>query len=245
MVATSPRSKAIPERPSPTGNPPRWTWADVEAYLARHWNPGQHVAIIGPTEYGKTYLAAALLGLWEYTLALDIKGDGDPSVGKLGRKVDAYPTRYDLRRDDAHHYVVSPGYGRWGVHGDALARAWSAGKAKGSAGGWTVYVDEILLATQHGLGEAMRHYLVAGRSRGLTLVGSNQAARDIPREFYDQPRWHFFGNLRDDRVLYRVMEIGSGDKNMIRNVIPTLDEEAHEWLLLGPNRFAVRTVVGK
>jgi hypothetical protein len=201
--------------------------------------------VLAPTEYGKTYLVSELLKLWSYTLALDIKGDGDPSVARLGRKIDGYPTPFELRRDKAHHYVVSPGYGAWNVHGDALARAWKAGKAKGSAGSWTVYCDETLIASQHGLEEALRHIWVAGRSRGLTLIASNQAAKDIPQEFYGQPRWHFFGNLRDDRVLYRVMEVGSGDKDMIRNTLPDLDEDAHEFLVLGPGRFAVRTVVGR
>lgn len=76
------------------------------------------------------------------------------------------------------------------------------------------------------------------------MVTSNQAARSVPTEAYDQPRWHLFGSLRDDRVLYRISEMGSADKNLIRAIVPDLNDEQHEFLITGPGRFAARFSVG-
>ncbi|MCI4354580.1 MAG: hypothetical protein L3K06_04365 [Thermoplasmata archaeon] len=233
----------------------RLSWPEVRAHLRRHWKPGQHLSVVAPTEYGKSHLVVnGLLPLWSYTLTLDIKQDGDPVVAKAGRRVRHYPTRVDLLLDEHHRYVLTPGYPESAAartFGEALVAAWKAGQRERGKGSWTIYVDELRLATGNGtkadpglgLAPALRRLWIAGRSRGLTIIGSNQAARSVPQEFYDQPKWHVFGNLRDDRVLYRISEIGTGDKNMIRATVPDLDDERHELLITGPGRFAARTIV--
>lgn len=232
---------------------PRLPWRTVFQHLSDNWKPGQHLSVIAPTDYGKTYLyVKGLRPLWDYTLTFDIKGDGDPVLKRAGRKLKSYPSRADLLLDEHHHYVISPGYnsGAGRTFGEAMLAAWREGSRRRGIK-WLIYCDELRLAAGDGtianpglgLGPALTKTWVAGRSRGITLVASNQAARKVPQEFYDQPKWHFFGHPRDDRVLYRISEMGTGDKDLMRAVIPTLDEGAHEFLVTGPGGFSARTVV--
>lgn len=52
-------------------------WDDFLAYMRDVWEPGQHIAMIGPTGEGKSTFAVGLLSLRKWVLALDPKGEDE------------------------------------------------------------------------------------------------------------------------------------------------------------------------
>ncbi len=122
----------------------------------------------------------------------------------------------------------------------AIRLGWSESRrlASRTGEGVTYYVDETrILADKLKMRDHLETLWVAGRSRKITLVGSTQAPRYVPSEFYDQPTYVLIGNVRDRIAQRRLAEIG-GDTDLIMQVVPRLDW--HEFLILGP-RWAVRT----
>lgn len=162
-------------------------WADFREWFATEIQPGQHGAIVSPTGSGKTVFAGGLLDLRRYVLAIDPKG-GDSSLERLGfERLESWPGERRLaarvRKNDEEgrpsRFVVGPRVrrhedtGRLGeVIRDTLRGAYSMG-------GWTVYVDELQLATDPRLGINVRRevdqMLIAARDRGLSCWTSYQS----------------------------------------------------------------------
>ncbi len=206
------------------------------------WEPGQHFSVIAPTDYGKSYFVTrGLLPLRRNVLILDAKGVDDTLDRYGGRKVREMPGAMDrfLHGDEGGvRYRISPGLSRAArVFDDAVRKIWrGSGKMPGE--GWTVYIDEArLFSDKLKLRSHLETLLIAGRSRGITVVASTQSPRFVPSEFYDQPRFVAIGNIRDRLALRRLAEIG-GDTDMIMEVVPNL--EWREFLIVAP-RYAVRT----
>lgn len=231
-----------------TASIPRLFWTDVREHLRRAWKPGDHASVTAPTGYGKSYLVArGLLPLWRYVLAVDVKGDDDNLLRWAEKTIRSYPSRLDLARDDGptRFRVVPGGLGEAARHNlDEMFRGvWRSGANRRRAGTWTVYLDEArILSDQMKMRQHLTALWVMGRSKGITVIGSTQAPRFVPSEYYDQPVWHFIGGFRDRRTLGRMAEIG-GDTDLIFDVVPSLDRAAHEFLVLGPEDFVAITTV--
>lgn len=177
-------------------------------------------------------------------LAVDIKGD-DPELRKAThRTIRSYPSRLDLMDPDVTRFRVVPGgLGETARHNldEMFRKVWRSGTTRRKKGTWLVYLDETrILADQMAMRKHLTALWVMGRSKGITVLASTQAPRMVPSEYYDQPRWHWIGNFRDVRTLRRIAEIG-GDTDLVYEVVPDLDAEAHEFLVLGPSNFAART----
>lgn len=226
-------------RSSATETVPRLSWDDALAEIRREWKPGDHASVTAPTGWGKSFLVAnGLLPLWRYVLAVDVKGDDENLVKWAEKTISSYPSRLDLYRDDGPtRFRVRPGgLGEGARHNlDQMFRAvWRAGSRRKAAGSWTIYLDEArLISDQMKLKAHLTTLWVAGRSKGITVIGSTQAPRFVPSEYYDQPTWHYIGGFRDKRTLVRMSEIG-GDTDLIAEVVPSLSRERHEFLILGP-----------
>jgi hypothetical protein len=248
--------------------PPLVTWFDVRRLLQAEWvrsDYGQHVAVLAPTETGKTYLVTrGLLPLMPYSLTIDGK-TGVPGRGKewlpddpdnrmharwMGAHVcDRYPqpdiARFWGKDPYPHkHYWVAPRRSELrDVVSEALSESLVSKKKHGIE--WTVYVDEIkkIAATGdegEGLGAPIIEWLRYGRTKG-TFIGSTQSPRyngPSMGDFVDQPRWKFIGFTADGSVVERYAEISGFPRKTAMAVVPNLRE--HEWWLLGPHRLSVR-----
>lgn len=176
--------------------------------------------------------------MWSYSLTFDVKDDGSVPIA---RKIKEYPSWRMLADSKSHHFRLSPGYGPSAarVFDDAFRKVWAAGRDEPKKGSWVINLDELrIMSDKLGLRSHIETFYIAGRSRGITMIGSTQAPRYVPSEFYDQATWHIFGPVRDVKTLRRVGEIG-GDTASIMDVVPQLDRERHEFYVLGPGFEAV------
>jgi len=180
--------------------------------------------------------------MWDYTLTFDVKNDGSVPVG--GRKVREYPSWRQLTSSGPHHYRLAPPLAKArGVFDEAFRKVWSAGREDPAKGSWTIYIDELkVMSDKLKLRDHIETMYIAGRSRGNTMIGSTQAPRDVPSDVYDQATWFFFGpGMRDLRTLDRFGEI-SGDRARLRELVPNLSFEPHEFYVAGPDFEAITSL---
>lgn len=219
------------------GDAPRMHWNEFADYFANSWQQGQHVAIIGPTDSGKSTLAFNLLPIHIWVVIFATKPRDETLttlMSKNRRKVPAgqyvkiekwenlslrkyprrilWPNALDLYSSERQQKVFR----------EALAIIYREG-------GWTVYLDELwFMAAELGLSHEVRMYLQQSRSNNVTLVLSSQRPSRIPVEVYDQSRHLFFSRDNDERNLSRISGIAWQSRAIIMNLVANLDH--HEFL---------------
>lgn len=135
------------------------------------WQQGQHVAVVGRTGSGKTFLISKLVALRKYVVILRTKPDKNTFPGfERERKASA------MDRFGAERILLEPDYNRQAREGyEMLERAWQDG-------GWTVVIDENWYAEQQlGLKPYIVRLLTQGRSKDISVVVGMQRPVDISR----------------------------------------------------------------
>lgn len=131
------------------------------------WEPGEHVAAIGDTGTGKTYLLAkSLLRLRHYVVVFKTKPDPDDKTKWSGfRRIGTAAGMEDARYT---RFLLTPKYERQAIEGyRLLERVWKQGS-------WTVVIDEGWYAEQIGLRPYIERLLTQGRSKGISVVYGQQ-----------------------------------------------------------------------
>jgi hypothetical protein len=152
------------------------------------WEPGQHVALIGPTGQGKSTFACGILKLRKWVLALDAKG-GDPTLAAAGfQPIKAWPPPSKIRDEIAEGKparLMVTGTTRTRRDMDRLVKLMQeAIEGARAEGGWTVYADEFqILADRRmfGLDVPVEQMLISARSAGSSVVTSFQAPAWVPK----------------------------------------------------------------
>lgn len=202
---------------------PRIPWDKFTRDVFR-WNPGEHVALIGPTGLGKTTMLNAILPLHKYVVVFATK-PRDKSMDDLIRSgyvklerwrsldADQYPRRVlwpDASSIDSHESQRE-------VFHDAFMRIYREGN-------WTValdetwYVDNILK-----LGGDIKTYLLQARSLGISLVTATQRPAWVPVEIYSSCTHLMFWRNNDETDLRRISGIGWKSADVIRDLVANLD----------------------
>lgn len=203
------------------------TWATFQQWFKQAWEPGDHVALIGPTKSGKTTTAVQLCNLRPWVLALDVKG-GDSSLSRSGwPRVTKWPLpgpMYDkMEKGEPVRLIVG-----------SVARGSTAMAARKTLmqqvledvwqqGNWTLYVDELqLLADPRmstNLGIRVEEFLIAARDAGISVVSSYQAPRRTPRAASDQAVWLVVYLTRDVDIVNRLAEMSGRPRAEIRGAV--------------------------
>lgn len=207
-------------------------WEQFLREFRRKWQPGEHVALIGPTGEGKTTCAAHLLGLRKYVLACDPKG-GDSTLALLERRgfrrIDRWPPPRSVRREieegEPARLIVGPA-----VRSRAdlpKLRAAISGAVDGAFddGGWTLYFDELQVAADArmmGLSTSIERNLIAARDRGVSVVSSFQQPVRVPRSAYQQATHLVVYRTRDVDTVNRLAELLGRPKAEIRGALRAL-----------------------
>lgn len=208
-------------------------WAEFKQEFAERWLPGEHVAIIGPTGEGKTTFAAHILGSRKYVLALDPKG-GDTTLSTLEQRgytrITSWPPPRKVRQG-----IEEGGLARLIVGQRIRSRAdrpklreTLAAAIDGAFedGGWTLYLDELQIATDNrlmNLTAMLEENYIAGRDRGVSVVGSYQRPARVPRAASDQATWLVIFYTRDADVVTRLAEMTGRPKPEIRGAVDNLE----------------------
>lgn len=188
-------------------------WKSFLDWFAEEIEPGQHGAIVSPTGSGKTVFASGLLDLRRYVLAIDPKG-GDSSLERLGyERLSSWPGERrmlaKIQKNDEQgkpsRFIVGPKVRR---HEDTeelgeVIRETLRGAY--SMGGWTVYIDELQLATDPRLGINVRkevdQMLIAARDRFLSCWTSYQSPSWVTPHASRMATWMAVSYTRDREAI--------------------------------------------
>lgn len=194
------------------------------------------MALIGPTDAGKSTFAVGILPLRQWVLACDPKG-GDSTLAKLAGagfvRIESWPPPKEIRRDIEEgkpaRLIVGPV-----VQGRAdlpKLRDAIAGALDGAfdSGGWTVYVDELQIAADQRmmrLGASIERNLIAARDKGVSMVTSYQRPSNVPRAASEMSKWLALWYTRDVDTVNRLAEMTGRPKPEIRGAMRGLGDKA-------------------
>jgi hypothetical protein len=165
------------------------------ASLPVTWRVGEHIAAVGDTGTGKTYLVSRLVAMREYVVVLrtkpdDIRFEGFRRVKRADAMDDVYQSRILLVPD--HSKQVKEAYAM-------LDRVWEQG-------GWTVVIDELWYVEKLlKLGPWVERLLTQGRSKKISVVVGMQRPAQISRFAISQCT-HLFTFRVEGRDLQTIKE---------------------------------------
>lgn len=223
-------------------------WERFGPWFRREWKQGEHVAVVGPTGFGKTTVVVSLLQMRRHALALDVKG-GDKTLAKLqakGFSRASWPlpdkAYRDIRRGEPGRFIV--GFKPRTTAETPKLRAMMSQCLHDvfRDEGWTLYLDELQMAASQkmmNLGAIIELNLIAGRDRGVSMLTSFQAPRWVPRAASDQASWLFVFPTRDREVVDRLAEMAGRPREEVQGAIRGLGrKEDHMVLVVGTDPFA-------
>jgi hypothetical protein len=163
--------------------------------LPTTWKVGEHIAAVGDTGTGKTYLVSKLVELRQYVVIFrtkpdDIKFPGFRKARTVAALDDLYETRILLQ--PVHSQQMRQGY-------ELLTRVWDQG-------GWTLVIDEewYCEARLH-LTEWIETLLTQGRSKKISVIVGMQRPARVSRFAISQCT-HLFSFRVEGRDLQTIKE---------------------------------------
>lgn len=164
------------------------SWPLFLRWLEDTWQPGQHLALVGPTGEGKTTFAVSLLELRKWVLALDPKGEDETLAASGFMRITKLPLPARLRNDIAEGKparLIIGGGSRNAREQLALRRLMAQAIAMvREQGGWTLYADEFQILADlrmFNLGKPIEELLISARRNKSSVVTSFQAPAWVPR----------------------------------------------------------------
>lgn len=206
-------------------------WDEFLEWLAQNWEPGQHMALVGPTGEGKTTFAVGILKLRKFVIALDPKGEDDtlsasgfiriPSL-PLPRKIrnqvaEGIPTRIIIggsSHDEREQLFLR----------QQMAKAIEMVRGQG---GWTLFADEFQILADlrmYGLGKKIEELLISARRAKSSIVTAYQAPAWVPRAATRQSWGVAVFPTRDRGMIKNVAESMGRDWRMLAEVIDQLPQ---------------------
>lgn len=208
-------------------------WDEFTAEFGERWEPGEHVALVGPTGEGKTTFAAHILGSRKYVMALDVKG-GDSTLSSLEsrgyERITSWPPPRAVRRR------IEAGEPARLIVGQKIRSRLDRPKLRETLaktidgafedGGWTLYIDELQVAADRrlmNLAPMIEENLIAGRDKGVSVVSAYQRPANVPRAASDQSTWLVIWYTRDIDVVARLAEMTGRPRAEIKGAISELE----------------------
>lgn len=230
-------------------------YVERDEFLTYYWDykPGQHVAILGPTDYGKTYLCHQLLS---YTATPQlpavelVRKPRDREVTKWSREsgfqvVDQWPPPLQQRLRARLSNEKPPGWIVWPKHRmdprlddpahahvfrTAILANYQAGDKARHELGRIIAADEMMGLVDIGLKPECVTVLTMGRTMPAGLWCCTQRPRNVPMEVYSQTQHLFLGFNADAADRKRYGEIGGVDSKRVFDTVGNLNW--HEWLYI-------------
>lgn len=223
---------------------PSLIWSDALTRI--NWNQGEHVSLIGYTGCGKTTLAAQILPMRRYIVAVATK-PRDPLIKQIGAGNGFVVTSKWPPPDHLERIVYWPKVDKLSDMGNLRPQIHDCLATVYYSGGWCVYIDEVrYVAGSLKLKEDLEHIWLQGRAMGLSLVAGTQRPAWVPLEMYSQATHLFLWQESDKRNLRRLGEIGGVDTELVMHTVYHLS--SHDVLYVNArtrDMFITNTGIGK
>ncbi len=223
--------------------PPARPWADVYRTLEKQWRVGQHVALLARTRSGKTTAARAILNVRDWVVVFGTKPRDLELYGGFERegyviKDDWHPTDLQDRR-----VIFRPKGGLADVASQRKAFT-TALEEIYEVGGWTIYIDEILvLARDLGMDRVINRLYTQAASNNVTLVAGSQRPRGAPLNMFEQSEWFFLWRIADLEDRQRAAEFLGPNRWMAYEATMILPR--YEFVMVNvATDYATRSKVG-
>lgn len=243
-------NRRTPRLPSTIQRFPLSEFTGKDGQNRRRWayTSGQHVTILGPTDWGKTYLGYELLDVSASprlpALTMVIKPRDKTAL--------EYAHRLDMPRIQGYPLPPNPlrrkrrGYTIWPTHTfdddrDDIRLYWAVRRVLDHSyktGNKIVFGDEVaglceLEPPKRGMPtieRKLKRLWSRGRSMGAGLWSASQRPVDVPLLAYSSAQHLFLGNDSDARARKRYDEIGGVDAGMVAWETSQLPK--HHWLYI-------------
>lgn len=182
------------------------------AYMRRNWKQGQHIALIGPTGTGKTGLAAELLNIRKYVVALAVKRHDD-TLKMFGgyRIIKRWPP--DVTENKVILWIKPASLSDFEVQRKRILETLHMLYI---AGGWCVYFDDLgYLTNQLRIDRPIITMVSQGRSSRLSVVSAVQRPRGVPLAALTQARYVIIWKYADEYELERAAEVAGIPKKQL------------------------------
>ena len=221
-------------------------WDDFQTYVF-DWQQSQHVAMIGPTESGKSTLTYSILPRRKYvaffaTKPRDATLEAFAEKGGFTRIEDWPPTRGRFKKklitpDEMPRRMLWPDATQMAPETmenqrEVFRRAFH--DIYGSGGWCTVWDEFWMMCSILKMEEEARIMLQQARSNDISFVIGAQRPSRIPLEVFDQTTHIFFYRDNDEANLKRIGGIGWLDANPIRHFVANL--QPYQVLYLNTRR---------
>lgn len=174
------------------------------------WKIGEHIAVIGTTGTGKTYLMTRLAELRKYVVMLRTKPDDNKFKGF--HRSSSHKAMLGVY---AEKLLIEPPYERQIIEGAAMFDlAWRMGR-------WTVLLDELnYIHLELGLTSEVNKLLTQGRSKRLSVVTGMQRPAWVTRFALSEVSHIFtFGLERRD-----AKTLSDSSSERLQQIAPNLDQ---------------------
>lgn len=220
-----------------------YRFSDFQRAFGVLWEPGQHVACIGPTGCGKSTAVCHLLTQRKYVIAMDPKG-GDSTLAELERhgfqRIGEWPPPKQIlgqiEREEPTRLVVGlplrTPKDRPKLR-DLLSRTIDGIFEQG---GWTMYVDELQVAADRrlmNLTAGIEECLIAARDRGVSVVTSYQRPANVPRTASQMSTYLWVWYTRDQDTQDVLAKQMGRPKDEIRGAMAALGP--HDVMIVSNN----------
>ena len=213
-------------------------WHQFERWFGEVWQPGEHIACIGPTGVGKSTFVVRILGLRKYVLAIDPKGEDTTLTASGFVRIRSWPPPEQVRKD------IADGKGARLIVGGGIrsAQDWEALErtigdcldAVFAEGGWTTFVDELQISTQMmGHSRRVQRNLVGARDKLVSMVTAYQAPSWVPTAASRQAKWLALWTTRDEDVIKSVAAKAGRPKAEILGLLHAMPE--YHVAIIGQN----------
>ena len=211
-----------------------------EFFTSFTWKQDQHVAIIGPTDSGKTNLAYSILPKRRFRVVFGLKAkdktlDALRSSSPVSRAYGRYKTFGEWKREGSNvsprrliwprEYLSDLG-GMISTPGQPsiVTRIFSnAMAAIYRDPGWCLFCDDLwFMCNVLRMEQLVKIYLMMARSLPVPLLMASQRPAWIPLEVYDQSSHLFFARDNDEQNLSRISGIAVLSAEEIVRIVANL-----------------------
>lgn len=157
--------------------------------LASRWEVGQHFSLFARTRFGKTTFARAILDIRDWVVVFGTKPRDAELYGGFERRGYVIKDRWDPSDLSEPRVIYRPGGDL--LDTDLQRRAFTAALNRiYEVGGWTVYVDEMLVLSRDlGMTRVIDRMYTQAASNDVTMVAGSQRPRGVPLNMIEQAEW--------------------------------------------------------